>query len=227
MNASFHEMLALSLSIIFVLVYYLFLFRQGRRNTGGTIHTVNARARLLWVQHVMGNEAKDLMAVQTLRNMVMAATFKATSALVLIVGTLSLVGEAEVRDKTWHVFSMVGVQAREWWLLKLLCLLLVLIATFFAFAMVIRQLNHVMFMVSLPRSAIHGAFAPERVAQLLNQAGLYYTIGMRAFLVTVPLAFWLFGPWFLVAATLGLIVVLYGLDRAPLQGVNKEDPPVS
>lgn len=225
MHASFHEALALSVSIILVLSYYLFLFRQGRRSAEGTIHALNARARLLWVQHVMSSEAKDLMAVQTLRNMVMAATFKATSALVFIVGTLSLVGEAEVRDKTWHLLSMVGVQAREWWLVKLMCLLLVLMSAFFAFAMVIRQLNHVMFMVSLPRSAAHGVFAPERVAQHLNRAGTYYTIGMRAFFVTVPLAFWLFGPWFLVAATLGLTGVLYVIDRAPLAGENDTPAP--
>lgn len=225
MHASFHEVLALSISIILVLSYYLFLFRQGRRYAEGTIHALNARARLLWVRHVMSSDAKDLMAVQTLRNMVMAATFKATSALVLIVGTLSLVGEAEVRTKTWQVLSLAGAPAREWWLVKILCLLMVLIAAFFAFAMVIRQLNHVMFMVSLPKSVAQGAYSPDRVAQHLNQAGMYYTIGMRAFFVTVPLAFWLFGPWFLVAATLGLIGVLYSIDRAPLAGSGEPPAP--
>ena len=216
MNPSFHDVLALSISITLVLAYYIFLFVQGRRTADGTIHVLNARARLLWVRHVMSNENKDLMAVQTLRNMVMAATFKATSSIVLIVGTLSLVGEAEVRAKAWHVLSIAGVQGREWWLVKLLCLLLVLMVAFFAFAMVIRQLNHVMFMVTLPKMAAHGVFAPESVAQQLNQAGTYYTIGMRAFFITVPLAFWLFGPLFLVAATIGLIAVLYIIDRTPL-----------
>ncbi len=222
MHASFHEMLAIGLSILIVLVYYFFLFRQGRRSAEGTIHTLNARVRLLWVRHVMSNESKDLLAVQTLRNMVMAATFKATSSLVLIVGTLSLVGQADVRAQTWQVLSLAGAQLPQWWLAKLLCLLLVLMVAFFAFVMVVRQLNHVMFMVSLPKAAAQGAFAPDRVAQYLNLAGMYYTIGMRAFLVMVPLAFWLFGPWFLVAATLGLIVVLYGMDRAPLASDHKD-----
>jgi uncharacterized membrane protein len=222
MKPGFHETLAVGISLVLVLGYYLFLFRRGRRSIDGTIHALNARARLLWVRHVMGNEAKDLMAVQTLRNMVMAATFKATSSLVLIVGTLSLVGEAEVRAKAWHVLSIAGAQGGEWWLVKLLCLLLVLLVAFFAFVMVIRQLNHVMFMVSLPKAAAHGVFAPDQVAQHLNQAGVYYTVGMRAFFVTVPLAFWLFGPWFLVAATLGLIGVLYSIDRVPLHGANAD-----
>jgi hypothetical protein len=31
----------------------------------------------------------------------------------------------------------------------------------------------------------------------------------------VPLLFWVFGPLFMLAATVGLILVLYRLDRAP------------
>src|SRR5690606_14491193 len=153
-------MLAIGISISIVLIYYALLFRRGRRSAEGTIHSLNARARRLWVTHVMSNEAKDLLAVQTLRNMVMAATFQATSALVLIVGTLSLVGQADVRAQTWQVLSLAGAQLPQWWLAKLMCLTLVLMVGFFAFVMVIRQLNHVMFMVSLPKSAAQGPFAP-------------------------------------------------------------------
>lgn len=38
---------------------------------------------------------------------------------------------------------------------------------------------------------------------------------MRAYYYAVPLVFWLFGPHFMLLSTLGLIVVLYRLDRAP------------
>ncbi|WP_256377355.1 DUF599 family protein [Noviherbaspirillum sp. UKPF54] len=47
-----------------------------------------------------------------------------------------------------------------------------------------------------------------------------YSIGMRAFFMTVPLVFWLFGPLFLVAATIGLVAVLYLLDRNPITEVD-------
>ena len=81
--------------------------------------------------------------------------------------------------------------------------------------MTIRVLNHVVFMVSLPAADALGPLAPERVAQRLNQAGAFYTVGMRAYFVTVPLAFWLFGPVLLVLSTLGLVLVLYWIDRSP------------
>jgi uncharacterized membrane protein len=38
---------------------------------------------------------------------------------------------------------------------------------------------------------------------------------MRAFFFAVPLVFWLFGPAFLLLATLGLIITLYQVDRSP------------
>jgi uncharacterized membrane protein len=53
------------------------------------------------------------------------------------------------------------------------------------------------------------------VAHLLNRSGKYYSLGMRAYYLSVPLVFWLFGPLYLVAASVGLVVVLYHVDRAP------------
>jgi uncharacterized membrane protein len=38
---------------------------------------------------------------------------------------------------------------------------------------------------------------------------------MRCYYLSVPFVFWLFGPAFLFASSLGLVVVLYHVDRAP------------
>lgn len=211
---SFHlDAIAIAISTLLVLCYYIFLFT---RRPDFTIHAVNRRARQLWVAEVMKHSNKDVLAVQTLRNFVMAATFKASTASLLIMGTLTLSGQAESLAKTWHVLNLIGSQEPQWWIIKILCLLTILIVAFFAFALTVRQLNHVVFMVSLPQAETRGPLSPERVAQRLNRAGAFYSIGMRAFFITVPLVFWLFGPMFLVIATIGLIAVLYHLDRNPL-----------
>lgn len=91
-----------------------------------------------------------------------------------------------------------------------------LIVAFFAFASVIRLLNHVVFMITLPPADALGILSVDNVALRLNRAGFFYRVGMRAFFITVPLVFWLFGPGFLLAATSGLVLVLYHLDRNPL-----------
>ena len=106
----------------------------------------------------------------------------------------------------------------NWWVAKLVSLLSALIIAFFAFAMVIRNLNHVLFMIGLPASDAQGDLTPELIAVRLNQAGAFYTLGMRAFFLTVPLVFWLFGPLFLVTATVVTVSIFYFLDKSPVAG---------
>jgi len=222
LNAIHLDTLAIIVSAALFISYYLFLMARVRRNPDFTIHAINQKARMLWVEAVMRDRTKDIMAVQALRNYVMAATFKASSAILLIIGTLTLSGQAESLARTWHALNIGGSQAPELWIVKILCLLSALIVAFFAFAMTIRVLNHVVFMVSLPAADAQGPLAPEWVAQRLNQAGAFYTIGMRAYFVTVPLAFWLFGPALLVLSTLGLVLVLYRIDRSPYSSFLQE-----
>jgi uncharacterized membrane protein len=61
---------------------------------------------------------------------------------------------------------------------------------------------------------VPAALAPEAVARRLNRAGNQFAIGLRAFFFAVPLVFWLFGPAFLVLATVGLVAALHQLDRS-------------
>jgi uncharacterized membrane protein len=211
-----HDMIAIGISTLLLILYYAFLISHVRRDPDYTIYAVNQKARSLWVSAVMNDSRKDVVAVQTLRNYVMAATFKASSAILLILGTLTLSGQAESLAKTWHVLNISGSQTPEWWIIKIMCLLTVLIVAFFSFAMTLRLLNHVVFMIGLPPAMAQGAFSPARVAQDLNQAGTFYSIGMRAFFITVPLVFWLFGPVFLVVSTFGLVIILHYLDRSSL-----------
>ena len=98
---------------------------------------------------------------------------------------------------------------------KLIFLLLDLFVAFFSFAMSIRVYNHVGYMINVPLGLNHKMITPAHVALQLNRAGGFYSIGMRAYYFLVPLVFWLFGPYFMLASTIGLLLVLYRLDRAP------------
>lgn len=210
------DIVAILVSGLLLVAYYLFLFNRIRRNPSYTTHAINQQARSLWVMDVMNNRQKDVMAVQTLRNFMMAATFKASSAILLIMGTLTLSGQSDSLAKAWHVLNIGESPEPRWWMIKIIALLTVLLVAFFAFAMSIRFLNHVVFMVNLPPQDAQGYLSPKNIARRLNRAGAFYTLGMRAFFTTVPLVFWLFGPVFLIISTFGLIIVLYAMDRSPL-----------
>lgn len=208
------DLTAVALSIALVAGYYLWLRRQVRRNPLYTIHGVNELARTLWIANVMRNPAKDVMAVQTLRNFIMGASLMASTATLLIIGTLTLSGQAENISRSWHVLNVGGTHAAELWIVKVLCLLADFIVAFFAFVMAVRLINHVVFMMNVPESDAHHNLSPDAVARRLNRAGNLFAIGMRAFFFAVPLMFWLFGPVFLVVATGGLVIALHRLDRS-------------
>lgn len=171
-------------------------------------------ARTAWVVTIM-REGRDILAVQTLRNSTMAATFLASTSVLLIIGVLTLSGQADRLEGAWHSLNTVGSRHPELWLAKLLLLLLDLFVAFFSFSMSIRIYNHVGYMINVPLALNHRVISPEHVAVHLNRAGKYYSIGMRAYYFSVPIVFWLFGPHLMLGATVLLVAVLYHLDRAP------------
>lgn len=207
------DTLAVAVSIVLVAIYYARLIARTRRDPTSSIHGVNELARGLWVKHVMSNPSKDVMAVQTLRNFIMGASLMATTAAFLILGTLTLTGQAENISRSWHSSALYGSSSAELWIIKVMCLLADFIIAFFAFAMAIRFANHVVFMVNVPGPWSHPELSPEGVAERLNAAGRHFAMGMRAFFFAVPLVFWLFGPVFFVVATAGLVLALHRLDR--------------
>lgn len=206
------DLVNFSLSALLLLAYQLYMRYKASRNPAYTIQGVNTIARTAWVETIM-REGKDILAVQTLRNSTMAATFLASTAVLLIIGVLTLSGQGDKLGSTWHAFA--GTRSPELWMIKLILLLLDFFIAFFSFSMSIRVYNHVGYMINVPLTLRRKVISPQHVAYHLNRAGNYYSVGMRAYYFAVPLVFWLFGPHFLLAATLVLIPVLYRLDRAP------------
>ncbi|MBL0144028.1 MAG: DUF599 domain-containing protein [Betaproteobacteria bacterium] len=207
------DALALVASATLVAAYYGYRRMKTRRDPTYTIHGLNELARGLWVTDIMGSPEKGVLAVQTLRNFIMGASLMSTTAAFLILGTLTLSGQAENISRSWHVFANLGSSSAQIWIVKVMCLLAVFIVAFFAFALAIRLANHVVFMVNVPGPWPNPLLSPEGVARRLNRAGGHFAIGMRAFFFAVPLVFWLFGPIFLVAASAGLVFALNRLDR--------------
>lgn len=210
-----NDLVSLLASILLVAAYHLFLYRKVKKNPAYTVQAVNKIARTAWVETIMHDGRKDILAVQTLRNSTMAATFLASTSVLLIIGVLTLSEQGGRLEATWHALNMVGAKHPELWMAKLICLLLDLFVAFFSFSMSIRVFNHVGYMINVPLGLNHKMITPAHVATHLNRAGGFYSIGMRAYYFLVPLVFWLFGPHFMLVSTVGLLLVLYRIDRAP------------
>ncbi|MDD5388462.1 MAG: DUF599 domain-containing protein [Gallionellaceae bacterium] len=207
--------LAFLFSVLLVAAYYLHMRQRIQQDPHYSIHAVNALARRLWVENVMSTPGKDVMAVQTLRNFIMVGIMMASTTALLIMGTLTLSGQAENIVRSWHILGSYGSHSAALWIFKVICLLADFLVAFFAYVMSMRLATHVVFMLNVPRQGqgAHPGLSPESVAQRLIQAGNMVAIGMRAFLFAVPIVFWLFGPLFLALASVGLVFFLYHLDR--------------
>ncbi|WP_127478000.1 DUF599 domain-containing protein [Sulfurivermis fontis] len=211
----YNDLFGLAGSTLSLLIYHLYLRSRLRQNPHYTVQAVNRYARTQWVQAVMANDGQLILGVQTLRNSTMAATLMASTAVLLIIGTLNLSGEADKLLDTWHLPNLGGSHAAWLWMIKLLFLVTDFFIAFFAFSMSVRLYNHVGFKISVPPEVRTPELAPDSVAVHLNRAGYYYSIGMRTYYFAVPLVFWLFSPILMLGATLVLIGVMYHIDRSP------------
>ncbi len=209
------DIIWVSIGTLILIAYHIYVGGCARRDPHCTIQSVNRSARRAWVENIMSDQSLGILGVQTLRNSTMAATFLASTAVLLIMGVLSLSGQADKLAGNWHMLNVLGSRHPGLWLVKLLALTADFFVAFFSFAMSVRLFNHVGYQVTLPPALRPEAVTPEQVARHLNRAGGYYSIGMRAYFLSVPLVFWLFGPVLMAGASAVLVVVLYHMDRIP------------
>jgi uncharacterized membrane protein len=209
------DFVAAAVSVAIVVSYHVFLRVRVRRDPGYTIQAVLNRGRTAWVERMM-TESGGVLAVQTLRNAIMGATFFATTAVALIVGTITLSTQSDKLTVAWHTLNPVGTVDPNLWLLKLLVLLVDMLSAFVYFSQSIRLMSHIGVMISVPTTTVRPAF----VAAMLIQAGRYHTRGMRCYYFAAPLLFWLFGPLLLVLSTCALVGALYYLDKSPARAAH-------
>ncbi len=210
------DLTAFSISCLLMLIYYLYLKRRTHRTPNSSVHAVNAMIRERWVMMIMSSGKLEILAIQTLRNSVMAASFMATTAMLLIIGVLNLGEKIGQWAENLHPLLLICRTPSELWQLKLGLLLLSFAIAFYYFAMAIRLFNHVGYMINLP----FDDGLRQQTCAYLNKAGSYYTFGIRTFFFSLPIILWFFGACFLVFATLSLIAGLTVLDRVPSQSVT-------
>ena len=206
------DLLLTGLAVGLLAAYHGWLVRRIRTRPLTTAVGMSRHVRSQWTELVM-SERRDVLAVQTLRNATMAATFLASTAMLLALGILSVAATREKAVEVAELLTVVGTGGATYALIKLLALSGVFLFAFFNFALALRYFNHAGFQVAIPPGRDPG-LTPETVAAGLNRGGLHYTLGMRGYYLAVPLALWLFGPELFLGGALLLILALIPLDRA-------------
>ena len=210
-------------SCVLILAYYLYLGRQSRRAPGSRVHALNAKIRARWVYRVMSSGKMDILAIQTIRNSLMAANFMATTAVLLIIGILNLSDKIGTWAQESQFSLLTNNVSAELWYLKIALLVLDYAVAFYCFSISIRFFNHVGYMINLGCDIQIEETIFKQTCAYLNRAGSSYMYGTRAFFFSLPVIMWFFGPIFLIPATVALIAGLAVLDKVQKCDLSEAD----
>lgn len=198
-------------AFLLVFLYHVYLGRKMRREPFSTSQGLTRHTRELWVRDVI-ECGRDILAVQTLRNWTMGATFLASTAILISLGVFNLAITADKQGELSQILGQFGSAHPGLWLGKLILLGADFLFAFFNFTLAIRYYNHTGFMINLPKDE-NAEISVEDVIEILERGGTHYFLGMRAYYLSIPLLLWLFGPIWLVAGSVLLVATLYRLDR--------------
>jgi len=208
---SYIEALFVTVSLLILFGYPIWHLLQVKRMPLATSTGFNNHARATWVKHIQ-DEQRDILAVQTLRNWTMAATFLASTSIILSLGILSFALTTDGLSDIAHEFNLFGSQSHSLLLVKALLLAIDFIAVFLAFALAVRFYNHAAFLINIPPN-YHLSINSETVVSAINQGALCYNLGMRGYYISIPLLFWLLGPVWMFFCALFVTFLVYRLDH--------------
>jgi uncharacterized membrane protein len=155
----------------------------------------------------------DILAVQTLRNWTMAATFLASTAIVIALGVLSFALTYEGLDQLNNIVHLAGVRSHKLAVIKALLVVLVFLIAFVSFSVCVRFYNHAGFLLNLPRDDQEMLLDSEAAIRALSRGASAYNLGMRCYYIAIPLALWLLGPIWFFAGAIVMTVLIYRLDH--------------
>ncbi|PON82271.1 hypothetical protein TorRG33x02_218870 [Trema orientale] len=191
--------------------YHVWLLVTIRRHPRKTVIGLNAESRHQWVFSMMTDPLKNgVLAVQTIRNNIMASTLLATTAITLS----SLIGvfvssTSNSGDKASVI--VYGNKSPTLSSIKYFSILLCFLVAFLCNVQSIRYYAHVSFLVTVPtwkdrKDSI------EYVGRNLNRGSFFWSLGLRAFYFSFPLFLWIFGPIPMFVCSFIMAFVLYFLD---------------
>ena len=192
---------------VFVLctaVYHSFYAFWTGQHPLETVKGKIALYRRTWVKRILDRD-EQMLAVQSLRNLLMTSSFMASSALLVIAVVLNyLLGIGPSGTAT----TAPGDDLLKF---KLLLLVVVYGYAFFSFLLSTRYLNHFTILVGADRDLIGSVEPVDAVTfltNILNRAGNRFTMGQRAFYFSLPAVAWVVDARAFLALTLLVFVYL-------------------
>ena len=160
--------------------------------------------RVVWMSQMLTRENRVADAA-LLANLERSVSFFASTTMILIAGTLTLLGAS---DRMVNL-PLLDLNLRQYWDVKLLILVSIFVYAFFKFTWSLRQYGFACVMIgSAPQGKTHNQFAQE-TAVVISRAANAYNLGLRSYYFALAFIVWFVSWWgFMGTATL-VVWVLY------------------
>jgi hypothetical protein len=201
--------LAAALCVALVAGYELRSLRAARRNPAARARSAHRILRGEWVQALSRQPGSEILAVQALRNSLMSSTINASTAVLVLMGSISLTVSSRGVAPPYVTQPISLTTVLE------LTLVLTLFATYVCSALAMRYYNHAGFAMSLPVGSQERMGREPLAVMYVQRAGVLYSWSLRCFFYAVPIAVGLLSPLSMPIAALALVVVLALFDRVP------------
>lgn len=205
--------LALAFFICCTLLYHIFYYYRVARLPKNIFKGKINIIRRTWVENML-NSGNTIVAVQTLRNIHMAASFLASSSIVFIGSILYLVFNIE---QTAGIVRGRGTITIADYLvfIKFSTLIVMFLLSLLNFSLCIRLLNYLVILIGASPATIEdtmGMSAVDYIHKMFSTAGIHYTFGIRGFYYTIPLMAWFIGTWLFFSLTILVLLLCLKLD---------------
>ncbi len=205
------EYLVVGLSVSLLGGYHAIFFYQTKKTPVRTeVGKAHAR-RSVWVDRMIAREDR-ILAIQTLRNWTMSATYLASTAILIAAGLLGFLVSVDKISTLVLQVNVLGSQDAFLLTLKLVLLIANFFVAFFNFTLSLRFYNYVALDIGAADQSATSEERKEIVGHLLLAAN-HYTWGMRGYYLCIPILLWVFGPLWLLAGSVLTIVALYRHDH--------------
>lgn len=223
-DSEYLDYILVSFGFFIVFVYHVSFWMNIKSSPNLTIVGMNRESRREWVDFIL-RDKRNILAVHTLRNQILAASTLATTSIILVstVGGITF----STGDKLPTLNEIViGSKSQLLSNIKLMAVLVCFLFSFFCYTSSLRYASDVCYLFGIPIRESEGLVDANVLHTVLQRSHNFFTMGHRGFYISFLFIFWLFGPIPMVIASVGLVVVLQYLDgpAANFQESESEAP---
>ncbi|KAJ9537192.1 hypothetical protein OSB04_029925 [Centaurea solstitialis] len=204
------DLILIPLSFMISIGYHIWLWHKVQAQPLLTVIGVNAHGRRVWVSTMMkDNEKKNILAVQTIRNIIMGSTLMATTSILLCSGLAAVISSTYSVKKPLND-TIYGAHGEFMVSLKYLTLLVLFLFSFMCHSLSIGFISQVNYLINCPQDST--VVTSTYISELLEKSSTLNAIGNRLFYSALPIVLWIFGPILVFLCSLTMVPVLYNLD---------------